>query len=191
MDSNPIVERQKAAEEESRNQAAFRYPYRICCVYLPDDGHDFPIFQDVKRFCDENHLTFYSRPYNIDKYPEDMFLKRTLAFHVYSKGYVQDTYYYDTDPVHKIQLIVWAHQDVEKEKARARQRRQDNWDAFKESLGKIFTLDHFKRKPALDLEASQSKERLQLRKTEKETSSPTSGAKALVGRLVRQRKLSC
>lgn len=178
MESNPIVDRQKAAEEEHRKQAAFRYPYRICCVFLPDDGHDFPVFHDVKRFCEENHLTFYSRPYNVDTYEEDLFIKRTLAFHVYTKGYVQDTYYYDEDPVYKIQLIVWAYQDVEREKARARQRRQERWDKMKETLGSIFTMDHFKRKPALDLEASQSKARMQVRKTEGETSSPKSGAEA-------------
>lgn len=159
MDSNPIVERQKAAEDEVRKKEAFRYPYRICCVFLPEDGHDFPIFAEVKRFCEENHLTFYSRQYTIDKYPEDVFIKRTLAFHVYHKGYPQDTYYYDEDPVHKIQLIVWAYQDVEREKARARQRRQERWDTFKESFGNLFTLDHFKRKPALDREASLSKKR--------------------------------
>jgi hypothetical protein len=181
MESNPMVERQKAAEEEHRKEKAFRYPYRICCVYIPDDGCDFPIFHDVKRFCEENALTFYSRPYDIDKYKqEDMVIKRLLAFHVYLKGYVQDTYYYDEDPVHKIQLIVWAYQDVEREKARARQRRQERWDTLKETLGSIFTLDHFKQKPALDREASQSKARLEVRKTESETSSPKSGAKAPV-----------
>ena len=44
MNSNPIVERQKEAEEEYLKQKAFRYPFRIHCVYLPEDGHDFPIF---------------------------------------------------------------------------------------------------------------------------------------------------
>lgn len=160
MDSNPIVERQKAAEEEHRKKEAFRYPYRICCVYLPDDGHDFPIFEEVKRFSEENHLTFYSRQYSIDTYEEDIYIKRTLAFHVYHKGAVQETYYYDEDPVHKIQLIVWAYQDIEREKARAKQRRQERWDAFKESFSAVFTWDHFKRKPALDREASLSSKRL-------------------------------
>ena len=179
MESNPIVERQKAAEEEHRKQEDFRYPYKICCVYIPDDGHDFPIFHDVKRFCQENHLTFYSRSYDIDTYPqEDMMIKRLLAFHVYHKGYVQDTYYYDEDPVYKIQLVVWAYQDVEREKARKKQRRQDQWENLKETLGSIFTLDHFKQKPALDREASQSRTRMEVRKTEPKTSSPNSGAKA-------------
>lgn len=159
MNSNPIVERQKEAEEEYLKQKAFRYPFRIHCVYLPEDGYDFPIFHEVKKYCDENNLTFCARPYDLEKYDEDMFIKRLLAFHIYYKGYVQETHYYDNNPVHKIQLVVWAYQDVEKEKAKARQRRQEKWEKIKEGWNSIFTLDHFKRKPALDREASQSKTR--------------------------------
>jgi len=160
MDSNPIVERQKAAEEEHRKQKAFRYPFRICCVYLSEDGHDFPIFHEVKKYCDENNLTFYAREYDVDKYQEDIFVKRLLAFHIYYKGYIQETHYYDTDPLHKIQVVVWAFQDLEKEKARKKQQRQEQWDKFVTGWSSVFTLDHFKRKPALDREASQSKKRM-------------------------------
>ena len=159
MNSNPIVDRQKEAEEEYQKQKAYRYPFRIVCVYMPEDGYDFPIFHEVKKYCDENNLTFYARSYDLEKYEEDIHIHRLLAFHIYYKGYVQETHYYDTDPIHKIQLVVWAYQDVEKEKARARQRRQERWDKFKDGWNSIFTLDHFKRKPALDREASQSKER--------------------------------
>jgi hypothetical protein len=161
--SNPMVDRQREAEEEHRQKQAFRYPFRICCVYLPDDGCDFPIFYEVKTYCEKNNLTFYSREYNYEKYGEDMFVKRTLAFHIYYKGYVQETHYYDNDPVHKIQLVVWAYQDVEREKARARQRRQEKWDKFKESWNTIFSLDHFKKKPALDPENSQNHKRTEVR----------------------------
>ena len=154
MNSNPIVDRQKEAEEEHRQKVSFRYPYKICCVYLPDDGCDFPIFHEVKKYCDEHNLTFYSREYSYGQYEEDLYVKRTLAFHIYYKGYVQETHYYDTDPIHKIQLIVWAYEDVEKERARKKQERQEKWDALKESWNSIFTLDHFKRKPALDKDAS-------------------------------------
>lgn len=159
MNSNPIVDRQKEAEEEYLKQKAFRYPFRIVCVYMPHDGYDFPIFHEVKKYCEENNLTFYARPYDLEKYAEDFNIFRLLAFLVYYKGYVQEVHYYDTDPVHKIQLVVWAYQDVEKEKARARQRRQEKWEKMKETWNSVFTLDHFKRKPALDKEASQKKER--------------------------------
>ena len=170
MNSNPIVDRQREAEEEHRQKQAFRYPFKICCVYLPHDGYDFPIFYDVKKYCEQNNLTFYSREYDYEKYNEDMFVKRTLAFHIYYKGYVQETHYYDTDPIHKIQVVIWAYQDEEKEKARRRQQRQERWDNLKETWASIFTLDHFpkgrlarggtyKRKPQLDKEASLNKER--------------------------------
>jgi hypothetical protein len=173
MNSNPLVERQREAENEYRRKKDFRYPFRICCVYMPEDGHDFPIFHEVKRYCDQNNLTFSGRPYDHETYEEDMSVKRTLAFHIYYKGYVQETQYYDTDPVHKIQVILWAYQDEEREKARKRQRRQERWDAMKETWNTIFTLDHFKRKPALDPEASQSKQRM--RETDEKTKYPKSG----------------
>ncbi len=161
MESNPIVERQKEAEEEHRKKEAFRYPFKIVCVYLPGDGWDFPIFHEIKKYCSENHLTFSAREWDYERFPEDMFVARTLAFHIYHKNYVQETHYYDTNPLYKIQLVVWAYQDLEKEKARARQKRQEKWDKIKEGFNSVFTLDHFKRKPALDPEASQKKERMQ------------------------------
>ena len=188
MNSNPIVERQKAAENEYRQAAVFRYPFRVCCVYLAEDGHDFPVFRDMKEYCDGNNVTFYARTYDIDKYEEDIFIKRTLAFHVYTKGYVQETHYYDENPVYKIQLLVWAYQDVEKEKARARQKRQERWEKLKEGWNSIFTLDHFKRKPALDRDASLTKDRMEVRKEEEQRISPESGAKVPDGRLARPLK---
>jgi hypothetical protein len=156
MQSNPIVDQRKDQEEQQAKEAAFRYPFRICCVYHSEDGCDFPVFHEVKRYCEENHLTFYAREYNYEKYEEDLYIKKLLAFHIYYKGYVQETHYYDNNPVHKLQLVVWAYQDVEREKARARQRHQEQWDKIKETWSAVFTLDHFKRKPVLDREASLS-----------------------------------
>lgn len=177
MQSNPIVDRALEAEEEHRRQKAFRYPFRICCVYHPDDGCDFPIFHEVKTYCEKNNLTFWAREYNAEKYEEDMHVKRLLAFHIFYKGYVQETHYYDTDPVHKIQVVVWAYQDEEREKARKRQRRQEQWESIKETWNNLFTLDHFKRKPALDRAASLSHSRddTEARKNAPETIPPKSG----------------
>lgn len=177
MQSNPVVDRAREAEEEHRRKVNYRYPFRICCVYASEDGCDFPIFHEVKTYCEANNLTFYAREYNYEKYSEDLFIKRLLAFHIYYKGYVQETHYYDTDPVHKIQVVVWAYQDVEREKARARQKRQEQWEKWKEGWNNIFTLDHFKRKPALDKEASLTKERTEVRETSKENISPKDGGK--------------
>jgi hypothetical protein len=159
MNANPIVEKQQQDEAERRAKAAFRYPYQIICVYLPEDGYDFPIFHDVKKYCSENNLSFLARPYDHEKYEEDMYVKRLLAFHIMYKKYHQETHYYDTDPIHKIQIVVWAYQDEEKAKARARQKRQERWDSLVEGFQSIFSLERFKKKPALDREASQKQER--------------------------------
>ena len=162
MNSNPIVEKQQQDEAERRAKAAFRYPFQIICVYLPEDGYDFPIFHEVKKYCAENNLAFLARPYDHEKYEEDMYVKRLLAFHIMYKKYYQETHYYDTDPIHKIQVVVWAYQDEERAKARARQKRQEQWDSFVEGFQAVFSLDRFKKKPALDREASQSRTRFQV-----------------------------
>lgn len=166
MQSNPIVEKQKEVEEEQKRKDAFRYPFRIVCVYRAKDGWDFPIFHEVKKHCHENHLTFSAREYNVDKFPEDADIFKLLAFHIYSKEDVIETHYFDTNPVHKIQLVVWAYEDLEREKAKARQRRQEQWDAFKQNVHGILSFNPFKRKTALNLEASQSKDRLPAENTE-------------------------
>ena len=74
------------------------------------------------------------------------------------KGH-QDVQYYDAGPIPKIQAMVWAYEDEMRAKERARLRRQEQWNNFKETMNSIFTLDHFKRKPALDLDASLSHDR--------------------------------
>jgi hypothetical protein len=156
MESNPIVERQQQAEAEHRAQESFRYPFRITCIYHTSDDSDFPVVRDVREYCQKNNLIFLSRQYDIDKYEEDMEIRRLPAFHMYYKGYVQDRQYYDTDPIHKIQLLVWAYQDVERAKERARIQRQERWSGFGESIKSFFSLERFKKKPALDLEQSLS-----------------------------------
>lgn len=148
--SNPVVDARLEQEAAARAAASYRYPYRVVCVFLDTENSDFPIVNEVKSYCDSNNVTFYARQYDIDKYEEDMAIKRLPAFHIYHKKYVFETHYYDMNPVYKIQLIVWAFQDEERERERARVRRQERWDAFKE----LFNFDRFKRKPALDLDAS-------------------------------------
>ena len=154
MNSNPIVDQLQAAEEERRRHEEFRYPYHIVGVYLDEDSNDFPILKEVRDYCKENHLTYMMRQYDADKYQEDIEIHRLPAFHIYHKKYVYETHYYDKDPVYKIQLVIWAYQDREREKERARQRRQEQWDTFMESVQSVFSLERFKKKPALDLEAS-------------------------------------
>jgi hypothetical protein len=129
-----------------------RYPYHIVCVYENADNNDFPIIHEVRAYCNDTGLTFVARQYDCDRYKEDMLVSRLPAFHIFYKRSILDTYYYDRDPVHKIQIDVWAYEDELRAKERARLRRQEKWESFKA----LFSLDRFKQKPALDLEASLS-----------------------------------
>lgn len=153
MQSNPIVERQLQAEAEHRARESFRYPFQILCVFESKENSDFPIVREVRDFCLANHLTMVSRPYDVDKYPEDMDLRRLPAFYVSLKGYVQETHYYDTDPIYKIQLYMWAYQDEQVARERKRIHRQQQWNDFVEGIQSVFS---FKRRPALDPESSLS-----------------------------------
>ncbi len=162
MQSNPIVEQQQAEEQERRRKEAFRYPYHIVCVYLDEESNDFPIIHEVREYCKKNNLTFMNRQYDVDKYEEDMAIRRLPAFHIYHKKYVYETHYYDMDPAYKIQLVIWAYQDREREKEKARQKRKERWDSFVESVQSAFSLERFKKKPALDLEASLHKNRMEM-----------------------------
>lgn len=166
MQSNPIVEKQQQEEAEQKAKAAFRYPFKIIYLFIDAENRDFPIFHEVKDYCAKNNLTFSARQYDHEKYSDDMFVKRLPAFHIYFKNGWQDTEYYDSDPIRKIQNLVWAYQDEERAKERARIRRQERWNSFKENINGIFTWDHFKRKPHLDVEASLSMARVEIEKKE-------------------------
>jgi hypothetical protein len=159
MNSNPIVEKQQQEEQERRAKAAYRYPITIVCVYLDSDNNDFPIILETRDYCNKNNLIFTARQYDHEKNADDLGVKRLPAFHVYYKKGWQNTEYYDTNPIHKIQTVVWAYQDEMRAKERARIRRQERWDSFVEGMKSTFSLDRFKTKPALDLDASLSHER--------------------------------
>lgn len=160
MQPNPIVEQLQAEQAVRCAAESYRYPFHIVCVYLDEDSNDFPIIQEVREYCKGNQLTFMARQYNAEKYEEDIAIPRLPAFHIYYKKYCYETHYYDTNPVHKIQVVVWAFQDREKEKERKRQKRIEQWNAFKSGWSSIFTLDHFKRKAALDRDACLQKSRM-------------------------------
>ena len=159
MQSNPIVEKQQQEEAERRAKQDYRYPFRIVCVFLDADNNDFPIIRDVNEYCNKNNLIFVKRQYDIDKHQDDMFITHLPAFHIYYKKYHDEITYFDRDPIHIIQVKVWAYQDEEKAKERARQRRQERWDKAKESIKSVFSLERFKAKPALNLDASLSHKR--------------------------------
>ncbi len=164
MQSNPIVEKQEADERERREKEAFRYPFHICCVFMDSENNDFPVIIDVRDYCKKNNLTFKARQYDIDKFQEDTNIQRLPAFHIYYRKEFYETHYYNTDPIHKIQIVVWAFEDREREKEKLRQKRREQWNSMIVSLKTAFSLDHFKKKPALDLEASLHKD-MQPKKT--------------------------
>jgi hypothetical protein len=159
MQANPIVEKQKEEEAIQRAKAAYRYPFRVVCVYENSENNDFPIIRDVRDYCNKNNLIFSARQYDHERFEEDICVNRLPAFHIFYKKYIDETTYYDKDPIHLIQVKVWAFQDEERAKERARQRRQERWDSMKESLKTTFSLNRFKKKPALDLDASLSHKR--------------------------------
>jgi hypothetical protein len=159
MQSNPIAEQIQAEKAAQKARDAYRYPFHVVCVYSEVESYDFPIVHEVQAYCAENHLTFMARPYDAEKYSEDMHVNRLPAFHVYYKKYVQDTHYYDRDPIHKLNLLRWAYDDEQQEKERIRVRRQERWSEFKESVAEFFSLDRFRPKPALDPTANLTRER--------------------------------
>ena len=156
MQSNPIVEKIQQEEAERRKREEFRYPFRVVCVFENAENNDFPVIRDVREFCMSNHIILISRPYNLDRHNEDMDIQRLPAFLIYYKNYVQQIHYYDLDPVYKLKVYLWAYQDEQRAKERAKIRRQEQWSTFVENVQSMFSLDRFKRKPALDLEASLS-----------------------------------
>lgn len=153
MQLNPMVDTEPEKEQEKQ-----RYPFHIVCVYEDAENNDFPIIHEVRSYCAENHLTFVARQYDCNRYQEDIYINRLPAFHIFYKKVIMDTYYFDIDPVHRIQIDIWAYEDEMKAKERARIRRQEKWNAIKNMF--TINLDRFKRKPALDLEASLSHTRV-------------------------------
>jgi hypothetical protein len=159
MQSNPLAEQVQAEMAAQKAKDAYRYPFHVVCVYSEVESYDFPIVHEVRNYCAENHLTFMARPYNADTYADDMPVNRLPAFHVSYKGCVQSTHYYDQDPVHKLNILRWAYDDEQRAKERTRLRRQQHWDAFKESVTGMFSLDRFRPKPALDPTANLTRDR--------------------------------
>lgn len=139
MQSNPIA-------VNTPTKDPVRYPFQVVCVYFE---HDFPIVHEVRAYCMEHSISFAGRPYDVDRYSEDMYIRRLPAFHIYHKSSVLETHYYDTDPIHKIQLVIWDYEDECMARETAQLRRQERWNSFKE----FFSLERLKPKPALDLDA--------------------------------------
>ena len=136
MDSNPILEKQKEnqKEEEERKKKELKYPIRVTCIFLNYENNNFPIIREVQEYCNKCNIAFSARQYNSDKYEEDILIKRLPAFHLVYKGEVDETTYFDTNPVHRLQRLMWEYEDEEK----ARLKRQQKWDRMVSTIKGMF-----------------------------------------------------
>lgn len=156
--SNPIIDTINKAEEELRAKEAFRYPFRVSCIYLDENHKDFDVIKEVRDYCYENNINFSAREYCVDKYEEDREIYRLPAFHMYNtKKYVDYTYYFDTNPIYQIQKYVWNYQDEIKRKERAEKKRKERYNKTISLLKNVFSKEMFKKKPNLNIDASLSK----------------------------------
>lgn len=158
MQSNPMVDILREKELERRAREAFRYPYRVVCVYLDRENADFPVITDTRAYCNKHNVVFTARQYDSEKYKDDIFINRLPAFHFYHKKGHIGIHHYDQNPVFKLQCEIWDYIDKQLAIERRKQKRQEKWDALIGSLKSTFD---FKRKSNLDIEAS-----LRARKTE-------------------------
>ena len=177
MHTNAIVQQQIDEEKERRAKADYRYPYRIVCVYLDADNRDFPIINEVRDYCSKNNVTFSARQYDHEKYSDDMFVNRLPAFHLYLKDGHNDIFYFDNNPIHKLQIYIWKYQDKQRAKEKARKKREEKWNAFVAGVKATFSLERFKPKPALNLEACLHVTRNEVRKNEEKNISEGSGSR--------------
>lgn len=164
MYTNAIVQQQIDEEKEKRVKAAYRYPYRVVCAYLDSENRDFPIVQEVRDYCNKNNLIFTARQYDHEKFQDDIFVNRLPAFHLFYKDGHNDIFYYDTNPIHQLQVYVWKYQDKQKAKEKAKKKREEKWSTLVENIKSVFSLDRFKPKPALDLDACLHIVRTEVRK---------------------------
>lgn len=146
MLANPVIEAQNEAQKEASAAAAFRMPFKICCVMDPGDEENHPVLKKVRDFCTETQIPFYSRSYNPTKFDEDChFISYLPAFHVYDKRGYKDTFFPKDRPIQIIQSLIleWKEEERKKaEKAAARRQKVARLIAFFENLT-------IRKKPAL------------------------------------------
>lgn len=141
MLNNPVVEQQREAEKERREQEAFRHPFVVTCVvpYM-EDIKRCTAFGIVKKFCEENQVPFSAREYDYRRYEEDCdHISEMPAFHMYSENgkHYWDTFFIKDNPYQKIreEIMYWQEQEQKRiEKKQRWEKRVTRLVAFFENL---------------------------------------------------------
>jgi hypothetical protein len=152
--ANDLVEIRDRRMRVQRALESFRFPFKVCCVLRYDIPEANEGFEEVRAFCSERKIIFYSRTYNIDTHDEDMFIPRLPCYLIYAGGYVQKSIPWNEHPIPKIQAHLRRYLESE---ARKRER-TEIWRRRLARLRAWFTLPSFKRMPKLEHAAPKPRE---------------------------------
>ena len=146
---NQLVTYRAGARDIQREIEQFRYPFKVCCVLRYDVLEANDGFVEVRDFCRETAISFYSRTYDIDRHDEDMYIERLPCYLITTAGYVQRRIHHDEHPIPKIQ----AHLSRYLDEQRRKRERAAVWETRMNRLRSFFTVSSFKRTPKLEHEA--------------------------------------
>lgn len=148
MIENPHTIAAEEVRQEQSKKDAFRYPIHVCAVYYNETNEERDMIRIIKKWCDENHITFKAREYNTFKYDEDgEFIARMPAYHLYWNSYHYKTVHWNERPVQAIQAAILEHKDeIEK-----KQRRQEKIAEIKATVRNLFRLSTYKKKTRLEV----------------------------------------
>jgi hypothetical protein len=121
MLQNPLF---KFFETKEKKKVA---PITILCTINDDSYLENREVERIRGYCVNNNLGFRAREYNIDRYYEDIFVKRFPTFHIYYKGTFSESCDFTDEPLFKIKERIEEWENEEKEKAR----RKEQWDRKK------------------------------------------------------------
>ena len=152
MDASMIENPHTLSTEESRKEQSkrdtFRYPIHVCAIYYSESEDEKDNIRIIKKWCDENKITFKARQYNPTEYEEDAeFVARIPAYHIFWNRYHYKTTHWDERPVHQIQAAILEHKD-EMEKKR---RREEKIQEIKATVRGWFRLSRFKKPTRLEV----------------------------------------
>lgn len=152
--ANDLVDIRDRRRRVQRAMEDFRFPFKVCCVLRYDIPEANEGFAEVHSFCDEMKVIFYSRAYAIDRYEEDMCIRRLPCYMIYAGGYVQKTIPWDEHPIPKIQAHLRRYLESE---TRTRER-ASLWETRFNRIRSFFKVPSFKRKTWLEHEAPNPRE---------------------------------
>ncbi len=119
MLQNPLF---KFFEKKEKKKVA---PIAILCT-INDDRHlENKQVERIRAYCVNNEIGFRIREYDIDRYQEDIFVKRSPTFHIYYKGTYSESVDMTEEPLFKIKerIAEWKQGQL------AKARRKAEWEA--------------------------------------------------------------